>query len=85
MITLLYGAARPDRSPRGGRGSGSAPSLADTAALRFRTTLGELIMPIVRRGAQAAVGTSDSTARARRDIDAQGTIVDQSERPDQSQ
>ena len=46
MITLLYGAARPDRNPRVGCESGSGPSLADTVALRFRTKLGELIMPI---------------------------------------
>jgi hypothetical protein len=85
MITLLYGAARPDRNPRVGRGGGSGPSLADTVALRFWTKLGELIMPIVRRGAQAAVGESDPAVRVRRDIDARGAVVNRSEHPGQPQ
>ena len=85
MITLLYRAARADRIPRVGRRSGSGPSLADTVALRFRTKLGELIMPIVRRGAQAAVGESDPAVRVRRYIDARSAVVNRSERPGQPQ
>ena len=68
MITLLYGAARPDRNPRVGRGRGSGPSLTDTVAPRFRTKLGELIprsMIGQRRGWPVGWKCRDGRALAR--------------------